>query len=178
MNRQQVVDQIATFFGGPYNSTTKLYTAPTVTGLGLVRAAFHKGEPHADMWLNLPAGTETGSLMIVFCDRQKRTRLTTGLQTGFKEIRFDVCLHLWTRSYHRDTEDAQADYDTLTDAVIAKIESDPSLGSNGFESGGFWFAEGDPLGIEVRYNPPATEKNGITNQYAEISGVATHVVTG
>lgn len=178
MNRAQVVAQVATFFGGPYDAATHTYTAPTVPGLGLVRGAFHKGEPHADMWASLAAGTETGSLMIVFCERQKRTRLTTGLQTGFKELRFSVCLHVWTRSYHRDAEDAQADYDTLLDSIVAKIEGDPSLGSNGFEAGGFWFAEGDPSGITVNYNPPSTEKNNITNQYAVIEGVATHVVTG
>ena len=85
---------------------------------------------------------------------------------------------MWTRSYQRDAEDAQADYDALIDNIVAKIESDPSFGTNGFEYGGFWFAEGDPAGLSIEYNPPSTDKRDITNQYAVISGVATHVITG
>ena len=67
MSRADVVRQVATFFGGPYDPATHLYTAPTVAGLGMVRGAFHKGEPHSDMWQHLTEGTPTGSLLIVFC---------------------------------------------------------------------------------------------------------------
>lgn len=159
---------IATWFGGPYNAATRRYlsTPPTVAGLTWVQPGF---DADVDMKaLFSGAGQRTAAFGVVHFPRRRRTREARGgpgPANALRRIAWDVDLDLYlvTRSEH--AIDAEADRDALEDAVIARIEADPTFG-------GMFLTAGEDDGVTIERGQAATEASGITKSFLGVRLIA------
>lgn len=170
-NRATIVDQICQFFGGAYDSTTHSYHTPTVTGLSVVRRAFQKRDDFADYFYGQPAGTATGCQMVVFLPDTKDRRVALPAVTGRRKTNFAVELHCFVWSKALYAEDTQDFVNALCDGIVAKIRTDPALGTGGIENGAFQVGEGQEDGggeIATHMAQPYTDTEG-TKTYLLVS---------
>lgn len=141
-----ILDQICSFFGGPYVPAFHAYRTPTVAGVAQVRRGFDKLVDFAEFFVGQPAGTLTGCQIVVAFNDGVERRLTFPAVTGRKHntIRVELNCFLWSTAPY--VEDAQDQVHAIRRALIAKIRTDPTLGSGGFEAGGFQVGEADDRG--------------------------------
>jgi len=136
-----VLDQICQFFGGPYDAQTHTYHTPTVTGLTVVRRAFAKRDYFDDFFLGQPPGTMTGCVLIAQITDTRDHRIALPAIQGRRKVHYTVELHgfLWSKAGY--VEDGQDFGYGLRDAMVAKIRTDPTLGTGGIETGNFQVGE-------------------------------------
>lgn len=143
MSISSVQAQIATFFGGPYDTISRTYRTPQIANLGTVRRAFPKREDEAEFQVGQPPGVGFGSVMVVWLVDGRETRIAVaGATSGRKKVRHMVQLHCFVRSKQDYAEDATDAAFGLFDAIRAHIQADRTCGSGGFEVGGFQVGEG------------------------------------
>lgn len=146
-----VADALCRFFGGSYQAVTHDYrTAPAggtnIAGLALVRRGFAKREDYNDFFAGAAPGTMTGAWMAVWVPDKVRRRLTTPAVLGRKQVNIAVELHVYVFSKAPYAEDCNDVLDAIDAAIIALIETDPTVATGGFEAGGFQVGEGDEHG--------------------------------
>lgn len=144
-----VLDQICQFFGGPYDATTHTYHTPTVAGLTVVRRGFAKRTYFEEFFLNAPVGTQTGCILVAQITGTRDHRVALPAIQGRRKVHYPVELHgfLWSKAGY--VEDGQDFGYALRDAMVAKIRTDPTLGSGGIENPagtGFQAGEGSEDG--------------------------------
>jgi hypothetical protein len=144
-NTLAVRDTVCRWFGGPYDPRTRAYRTPQVEYLGTVRRARPKSEDAEDYYVGAPAaGAVMGSTMLVHVDSGIETRVAiAGAFGGLKLVTAAVMLHVFLRSDTEWAEDAQDAFYELKDSLIARIREDRTLGSGGWEVGGFDAGEDD-----------------------------------
>jgi len=155
-----ILDQICQFFGGPYDSTTHTYHTPTVTGLTVVRRGFAKRNYFDEFFYNAPAGTLTGCILVAQITDTRDHRVALPAGSGRRKVHYAVELHgfLWSKAGY--VEDGQDFGYALRDAMVAKIRTDPTLGSGGIENNAFQVGEGSEDGggeIATQINQWVTE---------------------
>jgi len=141
-----VIDQVCQFFGGPYDATTRTYRTPTVTGLSVVRRAWAKRDDFADYFAGQPQGTMTGCQMVVQIADTRDHRVALPAIQGRRKVHYAVEAHCFVWSKAPYAEDTQDFVYTLSDAIVAKIRTDPTLGTGGIETGNFQVGEGSEDG--------------------------------
>lgn len=172
-----VVDAVAGFFGGTYQPATHDYRTAaaggtTIAGLALVRRGFAKREDFADFFAGAVPGAGTGAWMAVWISDKVERRLTTPAVLGRKHVAYLVELHCYVLSEARYAEDCSDFLDTLDAAIIARVRTDPTLGTGGFEAGWFQVGEADQHGGggEIRSSKwQASTDDGVTKGKLEIS---------
>ena len=152
MTRAAVRSGIAAYFGGATFDPAYRIWRPTplaAAGLAGVRAFFPKRMSDDDYTFGYSPPRGMGGVMIVHLPTQNRTRIAIGgLHGGIKNERFSAELHLYHLGQVPHVEDAQADFDALVEAIIARLEADPTLGGIVTQAG-----EGD-AGITVAASEP------------------------
>jgi len=141
-----ILDQICQFFGGPYDPVTRTYHTPTVAGLTVVRRGFAKRNYFEEFFYNAPAGTVTGCILVAQITDTRDRRVAVPAIQGRRKVHYAVELHgfLWSKAGY--VEDGQDFGYGLRDAMVAKIRTDPTLGSGGIEAGNFQVGEGSEDG--------------------------------
>lgn len=163
-----VLDGVCQFFGGPYSAVTHTYATPTVAGLTVVRRALAKRQDIAEYFVGLPKGTATGCVMVVHLPHGSDRRAAMPAVLGRRKSVYDVEAHCFIRSTASYSEDVQDFLYSLRDAIVTKIRTDPTLGSGGFEAGGFQVGEGDEPSID--WDASLTETvNDVTQAYLMIA---------
>lgn len=148
MSAASVLNQLGVYFGGTYDTATRSYRTPQISGLGVVRRAWAKNDDKADYYLGMSPGTATGSQLVIQLAGGDEQRVAFGGATsGGKKVTYDVELNFFIRSSAGYAEDAQDDAYALRDAAIAHLRADRTCGSGGFEVGGFQVGEGTDLGL-------------------------------
>jgi hypothetical protein len=179
-NTFSVLDQTCQFFGGAYDSTTHTYRTPTVAGLSVVRRATPKRDDFQEYVVGQPPGTMTGAIMLVWIPTTHDHRAALPAVSGRREVFYGIELHNFIWSKASFAEDCQDFVYQLEDAIKAKIRTDPTLGSGGFEAGAFHAGEGPAGGIgdiDTEYQQGAMKNEG-TKAYLRISFTATAYETG
>lgn len=172
MTAQTVLNQFAVYFGGPYDAATRTYRTPQLPGLGVVRRAWAKDDVHADYLLNMQAGTESGSQMVVQLSDGESMRRALGV----KRVHYHVELHVFIRSVAAYAEDVQDYGYALRDAIVARIEADRTCGSGGFEAGGFQVGEGEgDMWLRWEFGQSATNAQ-LTQAYLRIDTTAVEYI--
>ena len=141
-----VADQVCTFFGGAYDTPTRTYRTPTVAGLSVVRRAWAKQDDAADYFVGQAPGTTTGCQMVVFITDTRDHRVALPAITGRRKVHYAVEMHCFILSTAAYAEDVQDFTYALRDALVAKIRTDPTLGTGGIEAGNFQVGEGSEDG--------------------------------
>lgn len=166
MSPAAILDQLCQFFGGPYDAGTHTYRTPTVTNLSVVRRAFPKRLDSAEFFIGKPPGTGTGAQMTVMLpDGGSRRIAAPAVTGGRRRVRQAVDCHcyIWsTAGYAEDTQDFAY---TLLAQILAKIYTDPTCGSGGFEQAGFQVGEGDAPDINWEYSQAETNIDEVTQGY-------------
>jgi len=141
-----ILDQICQFFGGPYDPLTHSYHTPTVTGLTTVRRGWAKREDYAEFFTGQPLGTMTGCVLVAQIPDTRDHRATLPAIQGRRKVHYAIELHgfIWSKAGY--AEDGQDFGYTLRDAMVAKIRTDPTLGTGGIEAGNFQVGEGSEDG--------------------------------
>lgn len=142
MSASTVLNGLCVFFGGAFDQPTRTYRTPQVTGLGVVRRAFAKRDDRADYYLGMPVGALTGSQLVVQLPGGAERRTAMPAVKGWKRVEHKVEMHFFLVSTQPYGEDAQDEFYALRDAVIARIHTDPTCGTGGFEALGFQIGEG------------------------------------
>lgn len=139
MTRATVRTGIASFFGaGIYNTTDRVWRGGPLAGDGLggVRAYFAKRVPDSDYTMGLTAGRGMGALMVVHLPQTQERRIALGGPTGGeKRVTFDTQLRIYHYARIPHTEDAQADFDALLEAIVDRVHADRTLGGAVTEAG-------------------------------------------
>lgn len=162
MTRQDVRTGIATYFGGTVLDGRGFYRPSPLKSLGLSGVLPYfvsydgRVDDNRDYFEGLDAGARFGAVMSVHLAAMTETRLTIG---GTLNRPYNAELYLWWYTDQPPTTAAQATFDDLLDAVVARIRADPTLGM-GVGSGAPTIVtqagEGD-RGITVNSAPPYTE---------------------
>jgi PKD repeat protein len=173
-----ILHQICQFFGGPYVPEFHAYRTPTVAGVAQVRRGFDKLVDFAEFFVGQPAGTLTGcQIVATFTDGVER-RLTFPAVTGRKHNTIRVELHCFLWSTAPYVEDAQDQREAIRRAIVAKIRTDPTLGSGGFEAGGFQVGEADNRGaggdITWAVSQPETDEDDGSSKLYLLIGFEVH----
>lgn len=174
MSVATALDGICRYLGGPYDAATRTYRTPTVAGVGIVRRAFAKRDDHADYYHGMPAGARTGCVVIVTIYQQTVFRYALGGQHGMKQRNYGVELACFIRSRTAHAEDAQDDVYALQDALLDRLNADPTLGGAVFQAGEH-IDQGDST-IRIAYGQPET-KAEVTKSFLSIQFTACELVT-
>lgn len=139
---------IAAYFGGTYVPAIRGYQGGSLTasGLSTVRAAYPKEMNQQDFFNGLPAGRMSGAVMTVTLNRASERRqaiagapVLDGSQNiiagGIKQINYAAMLDCYHLSTQPHAEDAQADVDSLIEAIIQHIRVDRTLGNICMDAG-------------------------------------------
>lgn len=154
-----VLDQVCQFFGGAYDPGTRTYRTPTVSGLSVVRRAWAKRDDYADYFVGQAQGTMTGAQMVVQVPDTRDRRVALPAIQGRRKVHYALELHCFVWSKALYVEDCQDFTYGLRDAIIARIRTDPTLGTGGIEAGNFQVGEGSEDGggeIMTHVEQPAT----------------------
>lgn len=151
MSAVSVINQLCTYFGGPYDQATHTYHTPQLSVPGLTMGAVRRAKPKrldtADYFLGA-AGTGLGCQIMFGLTPGEETREGFGGATaGLKKVRHSVDMWCLIRSVAQYAEDVQDVLYALQDAVREHIHADRTCGSGGIEVGGFMVGEGGAPGI-------------------------------
>lgn len=154
MTAATVLDQTCQFFGGAYDPLTHTYRTPPAgllaAGLSVVRRSWAKRDDFADYITNLGSpvgvGILTGAQMIAQIGDTRDHRVTLPAIQGRRKVHYGIDLHCFIWSKAPYSEDCQDFMYALRDALIARIRTDPTLGTGGIETGNFQVGEGSEDG--------------------------------
>ncbi|MGW0795900.1 hypothetical protein [Streptomyces sp. NPDC002692] len=174
---QEVLDGIASYFGGPYDPTTRSYRSSPVAGVGVVRRAWPKDDRAEDYFVGMEPGAQTGCVIVVWIPRQHEVRRALGGEhSGVKQTVYEVILNCYLRSRTPFAEDAQDDAYALRNALVEWMRRDRTLGGCVFQAGEHVTeGGGGGDGIDFEYSPPETKaqltKGFFTMRFAAVEFV-------
>jgi hypothetical protein len=123
--------------------------------------------------VNAQPGQMTRSVLVVYIADEYETRLAIGGATnGWKRIDYTVIVQIFCISFHRNSEHTMADFDNVVDCVKERLRSDHNFGD---PSGNLVWQGAEPV-IQARYGEPSTEKEGVTEIFAEIQFPVTQMI--
>lgn len=148
MSAATVADQIARFFGGPYDTVTHTYRSPQLVVPGVTMGAVRRAKPKrfdaADYFLGAVGATIGCQIYVLLTPGLESREGFGGALYGLKRIRHDVTMDCLLRCESPYAEDAQDALYAVQDAISTHIHGDRTCGSGGFEAGGFQVGEGGP----------------------------------
>lgn len=176
-----VADGLCTYFGGPYDPDTHTYRTPTfrvdnMNGPVFRRAAPNRDDHDTDYGDLEQPGTPIGCSVLVILEHGFEHRsAVAGATSGLKHVEWTVRMHGFLRSVSAYAEDVQDAGYALVDAIRARIETDRTCGTGGFEAGygvGFQVAEGGEPWLRWELSPVFTSPKQLSKQYMMVEFTA------
>lgn len=154
MPKTQVREAIAAFLDPSVSN---------IPSLGAVYQALPKVANEEDLFQLQPAGTGTGAVIYVFITNQSEKRAALGGANSGKKIReYEVSLLCILKSDLETSLAGQEAFDTMIDALTARVQSDRTAGTDGDPI--FQWGEGTDVGapdIRFEYPVPRTAHGGV-----------------
>lgn len=123
--------------------------------------------------VNSQAGQLSRSAVVIFIQNETESRIAIGgAHNGWKRVDYSVILQVYQHSLERNSEKAMDDFDTLIDAIKARLREDHNFGD---ESGRYVWQGAEPQ-INTTYGEPATNEGGATETFAEIQFLVTEMI--
>lgn len=143
---------------------------PPIPNVNQVFTSFPK---YINYEVNAQAGQMTRSALVVYIADEYENRLAIGGATnGWKRVDYTVIIQIFCMSFHRDAETVMNDFDAVVDNVKERLRSDHNFGD---PSGNLVWQGAEPV-IQARYGEPSTEKEGVTEIFAEIQFPVTQMI--
>ncbi len=143
---------------------------PPIQNVNQIMPSFPK---YINYEVNAQPGQLTRSAVVVFIADEYENRLAIGgAHSGWKRVDYTVILQIFCISFHRDSLTVMADFDDVVDNIKARLRSDHNFGD---PSGNLVWQGAEPV-IQARYGEPSTEKEGVTEIFAEIQFPVTQMV--
>lgn len=160
MPAASIVNQLCTYFGGPYDPNSHSYRSPQLVVPGMAMGATRRAKPKrfdaADYTLGA-VGADIGCALYIFLTPGDESREGIGGATGgLKKVRHFVWMDFLIRSTSAYAEDVQDVMYNLQTAVTDHIHADRTCGSGGIEAGGFQIGEGGSPWIHWIFSDPYT----------------------
>ena len=151
--------------------TLSLFLAnPRITNVNQVFTSFPK---IINYQVNAEPGQATRAAVVVYIADEYETRLAIGGATnGWKRVDYTVIVQIFCISFHREAEDVMTDFDTIVDNIKERLRSDHNFGD---PTGNLVWQGAEPV-IQARYGEPSTEKEGVTEIFAEIQFPVTQMI--
>jgi hypothetical protein len=143
---------------------------PPIENVNQVMPSFPK---YINYEVNALPGQLTRSAVVVYIADEYENRLAIGgAHNGWKRIDYTVILQIFCISFHRDSLTVMSDFDDVVDNIKARLRSDHNFGDT---SGNLVWQGAEPV-IQARYGEPSTEKEGVTEIFAEIQFPVTQMI--
>ena len=143
---------------------------PPISNLNQIFTSFPK---IINYEVNAQPGQMTRTVAVVYIADEYETRLAIGgAHSGWKRIDYTVIVQIFCVSFHRNSEFAMADFDDVVDCIKARLRSDHNFGD---PTGNLVWQGAEPV-IQARYGEPSTEKDGVTEIFAEIQFPVTQMI--
>jgi hypothetical protein len=141
-----------------------------ITGLNQVFTSFPK---RINYQVNSQAGQLSRAAVVIFIQSERENRLAIGGATnGWKRVDYSVILQVYQHSMERNAEAAMTAFDTLIDAIKARLRADHNFG----DATGNLVWQGAEPAINTLYGEPATSEGGATETFAEIQFDVTEMI--
>lgn len=143
---------------------------PPIQNVNQIMPSFPK---YINYEVNAQPGQLTRSAVVVYIADEYENRLAIGgAHSGWKRVDYTVILQIFCISFHRDSLTVMADFDDVVDNIKARLRSDHNFGD---PSGNLVWQGAEPV-IQARYGEPSTEKEGVTEIFAEIQFPVTQMI--
>lgn len=139
-------------------AVTSYLAATPITGVGAVLPSRPK-IAQAPQFDPAPLGGSGAVLIVHLTDDHRIRDALGGVADGQKVVKHQIALEVIFRSVKPDATAAQADHDTILDALVSLIEADRTFGG-GYDpttnepAGPIWQAGEGPAGITVEMAEP------------------------
>jgi hypothetical protein len=145
--------------------------AGNITTLNQIFTSFPK---RINFQVNSQAGQLSRSAVVIFIQSERESRIAIGGATnGWKRVDYSVILQVYQHSMERNAEDAMTAFDTLIDAIKARLRADHNFGDT---TGNLVWQGAEPV-INCTYGEPATPEGGTaTETFAEIQFDVTEMI--
>jgi hypothetical protein len=142
-----------------------------ITTLNQIFTSFPK---RINFQVNSQAGQLSRSAVVIFIQSERETRLAIGGATsGWKRVDYSIILQVYQHSMERNSQDAMTAFDTLIDAIKARLRADHNFGD---ATGNLVWQGAEPV-INCTYGEPATpEGSTATETFAEIQFDVTEMI--
>jgi hypothetical protein len=120
------------------------------------------------------AGQLSRSAVVIFIQSERETRLAIGGATsGWKRVDYSIVLQVYQHSLERNSEAAMTSFDTLIDAIKARLRADHNFG----DPTGTLVWQGAEPEINCTYGEPSSvEGSPATETFAEIQFDVTEMI--
>ena len=141
-----------------------------ITGLNQIFTSFPK---RINYQVNSQAGQLSRAAVVIFIQSERESRIAIGgAFNGWKRVDYSVILQVYQHSLERDAQDAMTAFDTLIDAIKARLRADHNFG----DTTGTLVWQGAEPEINTTYGEPATNDGGATETFAEIQFDVTEMI--
>lgn len=149
---------------------------PPIQNLNQVHTSFPK---LINYEVNAQPGQMTRTAAVIFIADEYETRLSLGGPTpnvgqtnGWKRVDYTVIIQIFCLSFHREAQIAMNNFDEVVDNIKDRLRSNHNFGD---PSGNLVWQGAEPV-IQGRYGEPNTEKDGVTEMFAEIQFPVTQMI--
>jgi hypothetical protein len=143
----------------------------SIAGLNQIFTSFPK---RINFQVNSQAGQLSRSAVVIFIQSERETRLAIGGATsGWKRVDYSIVLQVYQHSLERDSVAAMTSFDTLIDAIKARLRADHNFGD---ATGTLVWQGAEPV-INCTYGEPSSvEGSPATETFAEIQFDVTEMI--
>jgi len=146
-----LLNQACTYLGGPYDASRRWYSTGTVTPVlpyvYVVKRAYGKDFNARDFTFGATLDSQPigAYCAVVLGDNgAHEERIAMAGQSGIKKVSTDMELRFYVRANTQHAEDCEDAMVSIVDSTLALLRADKTMGSGGFEAGGFQIAETSP----------------------------------
>lgn len=142
-----------------------------ISGLNQIFTSFPK---RINFQVNSQAGQLSRSAVVIFIQSEREKRIAIGgAYNGWKRVDYSIILQVYQHSLERDSQTAMASFDTLIDAIKARLRADHNFGDA--TANLVW--QGAEPEINTTYGEPSSvEGNPATETFAEIQFDVTQMI--
>jgi hypothetical protein len=136
--------------GSAYDTANRWYAAgaaPPIPFLYIVKRAYPKDWNARNFVYGAPVDSQpTGALgfVVLGSNGAHEERIAVGGALGIKKVQVDMEIRYHIRANTAHAEDVEDAVMSIVDGTLARIRADKTMGSGGFEVGGFQVAETEP----------------------------------
>lgn len=146
-----LLNQACIYLGGPYDAARRWYSTengtPIIPYVYVVKRAYGKDFNARDFTFGAAVDSQpTAAYCVVVTGNSgaNEQRVAVAGASGIKKVSIDMEIRFYVRANASHAEDCEDVMNSIVDSTLALLRADKTMGSGGFEVGGFQIAETAP----------------------------------